>query len=423
MQIKRDYSQPFFGTRKRRRSGGRFLFFYGLFMGVFLVAVYTQFDRLQTAALDIVGLAPEPTPFASELATRGTEMYQAGDIEEAADYFRRAHEQQINNLDYGYEYGKLLIELDQAEDVLAPRSAYNDMSLADWLIDLNSQDPRGYTLKVRALVWTGDAAAAIPVGVTGYEYDRNFAPLLSALGRAYTAIGRYQQGLDYAEQAVEIDPLDVDARRSYAYSLIWVGLRDDAILQLEDAVSINPNMKAPYFELAQQYLATNQDEMAIATYEHILTLDPRDERAYLRLCQAYAKVGQNDQAQGYCEDSLDINPEYAQAWTEVGRARYTRRNYEGSIEAFNNCVAYGSEQIECWYLRGLAHYYLGQCDQAWDVLTEALPRAEQLIDKEPIIANIREGLRLTTVSCTRYASMPLPTNIPPTAIPPTPIGG
>ena len=52
MQIKRDYSQPFFSTRRRRRTGNRFLFLYGLFMGVLLVGVYTQFDRLQLAALD-----------------------------------------------------------------------------------------------------------------------------------------------------------------------------------------------------------------------------------------------------------------------------------------------------------------------------------------------------------------------------------
>ena len=110
-------------------------------------------------------------------------------------------------------------------------------------------------------------------------------------------------------------------------------------------------------------------------------------------------MGQNDQAQGYCEDALDIDPEYADAWTEVGRARYTRRNYEGSIEAFDKCIEYGSSSIECWYLRGLAHYYLGNCDRAWNILNEALPLAQQLAEPGPIVANIREGLRLTTLSC------------------------
>lgn len=424
MQIKRDYSQPFFSSRRRRTSGSRFLFLYGLLIGGFLVVVYTQFDRLQLAALDAVGLAPTATPFASTLATQGAEAFLRGDVAAAHDAFEMAHRQQPNNLDYAYEYGKMLIELNRAQEVLDPRRALNDKSLADWAIELNPRDPRGYTLKTKALVWVGRAADAIPIGVSGLEQSTAFAPLYAALGRAYTSIGRYQQGLTYGEQAVRLDPLDVDAHRSYAYSLIWVGARNEAIGQLEDAIAINPYLTASYFELAAQYLASNQDEMAIATYERILSLEPRNERAYLRLCESYNKVGQNDRAQGYCEDALNINPEYAPAWMRVGMARYTRRNYEGAIEAFNNCVNFGDGgQIECWYLRGLAHYYLGQCDQAWSILTESLPMAESLPDNDLLIANIREGLRLTTVSCANYAGRPLPTDIPPTPIPPTPIGG
>ena len=85
MQIKRDYSQPFFGSRRRRRSSGRMLFFYGLFVGALLVVVYTQFDRLQLVALDVVGLAPTPTPFASDRAAQGATLYQQGDVAGAAD--------------------------------------------------------------------------------------------------------------------------------------------------------------------------------------------------------------------------------------------------------------------------------------------------------------------------------------------------
>ena len=119
MQIKRDYSQPFFSTRRRRRTGGsRFLFLYGLFVGAFLVVVYTQFDRLQLAALDAVGMAPTSTPFASTMATGGADAFQNGDVALAAEMFGQAHRQQPNNLDYAYEYGKMLIELDQAEEVI-----------------------------------------------------------------------------------------------------------------------------------------------------------------------------------------------------------------------------------------------------------------------------------------------------------------
>lgn len=422
MQIKRDYSQPFFSSRRRRRSSTRSIFSLLLTIVALVVIAYTQFDRLQLMALDAVGMAPTSTPFASTLATEGAALFQQGDIEEALERFALAVAQQPDNLDYLYEYGKLLIELDRAEEVLTPLNQ-DEKSLADRAIELYPRDPRGYALKTKALVWIGDAAGAIPVGVAGLEVNNSFAPLYSALARAYTAIGRYQQGLQYGAEAVERDPMDIDAHRSYAYSLIWVGERDLAIEQLEDAIAVNPNLTAPYFELALQYLASDQDELAVATYERILSLDPINKRAFLRLCEAYAKVGQFDRAQGYCEDALRQDPNYAQALRQVGMMRYNRRNYEGAIDAFEQCVNNGSTEIQCWYLRGLAHYYLGNCDNAWSILQESLVQARELADGESIIANIREGLRLTTVSCPQYSNQALPTDPPPTPIPPTPIGG
>ncbi len=420
MQIKRDYSQPFFGTRRRRRVGSRLLFLYGLFMGAFLVVVLTQWNQLQLAALDVVGLAPTATPFASTYATWGSDAYQRGDVDAALGFFEQAAKAQPDNINYLYEYGKLLIDADRADEVLDDSSGE---SLADHILRLAPQDPRGYALKAKALVWVGQPSDAIPVGVSGLEQNSDFAPLHAALARAYTQIGRYQQGLTHGETAVELDPLDIEAHRAYAIALIFVGQRDDAIAQLEDAVALNPNLTATYFELAGQYLTTDQNEMAIATYDRILSLDPQEAKAYLRLCEAYAKVGQYDRSEDYCNDALDTDPNYAAAWKRVGMDRYNRRNYEGAIEAFEKCISLGSTDIECWYLRGLAHYYLGDCDQAWDILTQSLTMVQSVPDNELLVNNIREGLRLTTVSCTNYVGRALPTVPPPTPIPPTPIGG
>ncbi|MEM6280762.1 MAG: tetratricopeptide repeat protein [Chloroflexota bacterium] len=419
MQIKRDYSRPFFSSR--RNSGrGQLLLGYFLFLGLLGIVVWLQFGRLQLVALDAIGMAPTATPFASEYASRGYEAFLAGDMEEAAFLYEQAMRQQPDNLSYGYEYGRMLVELDRAQEAIA---------VADQMIAVGgSTDPRGHALKAWALVWEGDSAAAIPVAVSGLEINSNYAPLYAARARAYTNIGRWQQGIADGQKAVDIDPMDPDAHRAYAYALIWVGERERAIEQLEMAISLNPNFTPPYFELALNYLALNRDSMAIATYERVLSMEPRNERAFLRLCESYFKIGQNDQAQGYCEDALEIDGQYPQAHRQLGMVKYNRRNYEGAIESFNACVDSGGEEIQCWYLRGLAHYYLGQCDDAWAVLEDALKQVSDTSDNprpadDPVVSAIREGLRLTTVSCARYSGRAVPTALPPTPIPPTPIGG
>ena len=79
MQIKRDYSRSFFGTR-RRRLPLRNLLLTLLLLTCLLALAWTRRDNLQFFALGLIGQAPTPTPFASELATRGAALAQAGDL-------------------------------------------------------------------------------------------------------------------------------------------------------------------------------------------------------------------------------------------------------------------------------------------------------------------------------------------------------
>ena len=308
----------------------------------------------------------------------------------------------------------------------------------DAAIEANPNDPRGYALKTRALDLSGDPANAIPVGQAGLNVDRNFAPLYAALSSAYRSIDRYDTALQNAERAIELDPTDPSSRRIYAYALVWVGRTDEAIDQLEQAVQLNPNLAGPYFELAGMYRARagqSQDTVmaqelyasSIALYEQILAMQPENARAYLRLCDAYFEARENRRAQDYCAQAVTINPQYAQAWASLGQTQYSQRNYEGAIESFEQCVALagGEADIRCFYLRGLAHYYLGQCDEAWTILSDSVERirATSSDQSNPVLQASQEGLRLVTVSCPAYTNRPLPTAIPPTAIPPTPIGG
>ncbi|HLU12261.1 MAG TPA: tetratricopeptide repeat protein [Oceanobacillus sp.] len=441
MQIRRDYSQPFFSGRRRRRGMWRWLLLYVVLVGGFLFFVDSQFSTLQSMALEVVGQAPPPTPFASELATRGMERYMAGNLLEAASLFRQAVNQQPNNVDYLYEYGRILLDLG------AENAAYytDAIAIGDQAINANPNDPRGYAIKTRALDLSGQPEQAVPVGQLGLNIDPNFAPLHAALSSAYLSIDRYDVALREAERAIEIDPYDPASRRIYSYVLTWLGRSDEAIEQLEQALSLNPNMAGPYFELASQYraqasraedtaLAQERYAQAIALYEEVLAMQPQNARAYLRLCDAYFEARENQRAEDYCQEAVNINPQYSAAWASLGQTQYSQRNYESAIESFENCIETAPDDdydIRCDYIRGLAHYYLAdtpdECSTAWNILTDTLNRIqpELRVDTNPIYTNTVEGLRLTRESpyCTGFQGRALPTPIPPTAVPPTPIGG
>ena len=394
MQIKRDYSEPFFGARRRRRSLVRPLILFGLLIGALLLVVYNQFDQLQHMALEMVGMAPTPTALPSELATQGTELARFGDLEGAAILFEQIIQQRPNDVNYLVEYGAILIELDEVDQALA---------LAERALELAASDPRGYALKGRALVWSGSATAAIPVALDGLEIDPNYAPLLATLARAYADTGRWGEALDYGERAVQLDPSDADNHRSYAYTLTWVGETELAIDELQQAIALNPNLVNPYFELALQYLALNLDQEAIDTYDHILSLQPRNAKALLRQCEAYRKVGQFERAVGYCEDAVTADPDYTPAHFQLGMLRYNQRDFAAALVSFDQCVSNDVGQIECQYRRGLSHYYLGDCDTGWDILQTSLAMAQGRTGVETVIDNIRQGMTEIINHCAGYA--------------------
>ena len=410
--IKRSRRKPLFSSR-RRGLRGLPLFLFALLMismtaGLILLTYY-NYEQMQYMALNALGIAPTPTLYASQHAQQGIIDYNDGQVEAALAEFKLAIDQRPNDINYLYEYGRILIELDQYDEAVI---------FGDRAIEAAPDDPRGYALKARALMWS-DPGAAIPTAVSGLERDPDSAPLHAALAVAYTRIGRYAEGLQRGIRATTLDPLDSFARRAYSIPLIYTGRSSQAIEQLEAAVAINPNLTGPYFELAAQYRAIDVPEMAVGVYRRILDIDGDNAKAYLRLCETYASIGEFITATGFCETALDLNPVYASAWRMLGQLQYNRRNYESAIESFNSCVEFGSAEVECYYIRGLAHYFLGQCDEAWAVLQESF----SYTDQEPIIETINTGLTNVTVNCPGYENRSLPTPIPPTPIPLTPIGG
>ncbi len=408
MYIRRDYSEPFFTgrRRKKKRPIGRYILIVALISGGILLFSYLNMDRLQMTALQMLEMAPTPTPFPSELATRATQLAAVGDLDGAAVLFEQAVNQRPDNIDYKYEYGLLLLDIGEYAQVEA---------LGDEIIALSLVDPRGYSLKSAALVLDGSATAAIPVALNGIELAPDFAPLYATLSRAYIDTSRYEDGLDTGLLAVELAPFDADAYRAYAYALNWNGLNAQATEQLERAVTVDPSRIPAYFELAGQYLAVNRDQEAIDVYNQIRAVQPRNARASLRLCLAYRKIGQFDQALGFCEDSVrfdDTDPE-AQFW--LGFLQYQNRQFDVALDSFTACVANdpGGQNwttLECTYRMGLSEFYLGDCEAAWPILRDSLMMARSTtrdgIDR--IVENISAGMLAVSDTCPEYRGLTSP---------------
>ncbi len=418
MRIHRDYSRPFFSNR-RHGPNITIIFLLGIMIGGILVVTTTQFDRLQLEALEVVGMAPTLPPPANQVAAQGLAMMESGDMEQAVTLLGQAMRQQPNDVNYLYEYAIALLESDQTSA---------SIPIGEQMIQLAPNDPRGYEIKGRALMFS-NPTEAILASIQGVDVAPNYAPLLAIQGVAYTQLGRWQEGNRLGAQAVELAPDNAFVQRAFQHPLVYIGRFQDAIRALETSIAIQPGLLGAYFELAFLYKhpQVREPEMAIAIYNTIIQRDPENAKAYLRLCEAYAGVdnARFDVAQPYCDQAIRVDPTYASAYRQRGQMQYNRRNYEGAIQSFEECVRLGSDEIECWYLRGYAHFLLNNCQDAWNILTEARDmgvRKDLPADFGPM-ETISIGLYNVTVYCPEYRNVATPTPIPPTPVPATPIGG
>ncbi|MCY3778908.1 MAG: tetratricopeptide repeat protein [Chloroflexi bacterium] len=382
MKIKRDYTQPFFRQPKRHPIRNMLIAaLLGLLLGL---AILWQWEALEAIVGQFSSSPPTPTPRPSELATRATELFVAGDLRGAEALLARAVAGRPQNSAYLYEHGRLLIELGRYEEAEARGAA---------IIELDARDARGFALKAAALTWAGQPAVAIPIALSGLETNPRFTPLYATLARAYVDSERWADGLEAGERGLSIAADDADVVRAYAYALQSVGSYDEAANTLQRAIELRPSYLPIHFELAGLYLARDEDQSAIDIYNRILSLDPRNARAMLRLCLAYRKVGEFSRALGFCEDSVTNNPSDAEAHFQLGLLYYRERLFEKSRDAFETCLQYddGFYDLSCRYRLGLSHYYTGECTRGWALLRDSLDLAQAAGDSATT-GNILKGL-------------------------------
>lgn len=382
MQIKRDYTQPFFRQPKRRRL--RNLLFAAVLLALLISAFIWQWDLFAATVASLGASPPTPTPRPNQRAAYAAQLVIENDLLAAEAELARAVAERPRSIAFLYAHGGLLIELERYDEALEIGAA---------ITDLDARDERGFALQATALTWQGQPALAIPIALSGLELNPRYTPLHAALTRAYVDTDRWTEALETGERGLSVNPDDADLIRAYAYALQSVGSYNDAIQHLQRAIELRPTYLPTHFELAGLYLARDENSSAIDLYNRVLSIDPRNARGMLRLCLAYRKVGEFARALGFCKDSVENDSSDPAAQFQLGLLHYRERQFNESRAAFQQCLAHddGSYDLSCRYRLGLSHYYTGDCTRGWSLLRESLALAQANGD-EATTRNVLQGL-------------------------------
>lgn len=172
---------------------------------------------------------------------------------------------------------------------------------------------------------------------------------------------------DQLSQAVQVSPLDPDARRRYAETLWHRGAAREAIAQLEEATRLSSEDPQIAVRVGEMYLATGQNTRARKAADRALDLDPKLGAAWALRGRTNEATGALKQALADYQRSLGYQPDDRQVLLAVAEIYRQLNEPERALVSLHSLVdSYppGEEPQQLLYLEGLALVALGRYDDA-----------------------------------------------------------
>jgi tetratricopeptide (TPR) repeat protein len=189
------------------------------------------------------------------------------------------------------------------------------------------------------------------------RHDPEYARAWAALGGAYGLKGDFlgipdmvHQSIEIERRAVSIDPDLADAHMWLGGSLLRIGRTDEAIIEIQEALRLDPDNGQAYQGLARAYWVGRGDfKSAIPLFERAITLNPEAGYSYLQLALLLAWEGQLDRAEEICRRAVELQEQYISgnlglqivgAHSRLGYVHYLRGNYDEALREYERELAF-----------------------------------------------------------------------------------
>jgi tetratricopeptide (TPR) repeat protein len=183
------------------------------------------------------------------------------------------------------------------------------------------------------------------------RHDPEYAKAWAALGAAYGLKGSFlsigemlHQAIELEHRALAIDPDNVDARVWLATALVGLGRIDDGIVELREALRLDPDNGQAHQGLARAFWIGKGDfAAAVPEFERAIALNPEGGYSYLQLGLLLAWLGDYERAEEVCRRAVDLQEQYLSgntglqvvgAHARLGYIHYLRGDYEGALREY-----------------------------------------------------------------------------------------
>jgi tetratricopeptide (TPR) repeat protein len=224
------------------------------------------------------------------------------------------------------------------------------------------------------------------------DRDPHAARLRVLLANALYADGRRQEAKVQLEEAVRLEPDLVEAHCNLAVILHHQGRAELARYHYEQALRLDSTVVAARAGLGTLLCRTGDRAAGLAHLELVVASHPHETAARYNMAVAYHKAGDFQRAMQHLEILLEADPNYPGGRLGMARACYglgvqllDAKQTEAAVVAVDRALLYEQGDERMFYAKGLAHLARAEYPSA----EEAFRRAVALqSDHVPALHNL-----------------------------------
>jgi tetratricopeptide (TPR) repeat protein len=179
-----------------------------------------------------------------------------------------------------------------------------------------------------------------------------------------TYLGRYEEALINDERAIELNPNYHKAWNGRGYDLTDLERYEEAIASYDKAIQIKPDYHLAWNNRGNALDSLGRYEEAIASYDKAIQIKPDYYYAWTHQSFTLSNLGRDEEAIASYDKALQIKPDSYQAWSNRGYALGSLGRYEEEIASYDKAIQIKPDYYETWNNRSIALSNLGRYEEA-----------------------------------------------------------
>src|SRR6202049_3392848 len=185
------------------------------------------------------------------------------------------------------------------------------------------------------------------------------------LTNIYTKSGRLSEAEPLLRRLATERPDDAGIHLQLGRVLAAQSKKDDAITEIQTALTLAPADSEAQREIADLYSSTGKNDLAENTYRILVTIQPKDPELHRGLGQALLRQKKFPEAQEEFLTALRLKRDSPDVYVDLAFAANENKNYELTIRALNGRTLLNAElPAICFFLRASAYDHLRDYKQA-----------------------------------------------------------